>query len=462
MTDTQTISRTGAFYEDLAANLHGRLITPGSDDYDAARQLFIGGTDPKPAAIARVADTEDVSRVILFAHDRDVPLTVRSGGHTDFGSRNADDGLVLDIRDLRSLDIDVDGRTAWAGAGWTADGLTRALQEHGLLVGFGDTGSVGISGITLGGGIGYVARKFGMTIDALLAAEIVTADGQLLLVDPDHEPDLFWAIRGGGGNFGVVTRFKYRLEPVGQVYGGMLVLPATVETVDGFIRAASAASNNLSTIANVMPAPPMPFLPLDLHGKPIVLAFMIALGDVAEGELQMAPFRALATPVADMLRPMAYSEIYMPEDPNYRPNPVQRTFFLDSIDAAKAQAILEALAASDAPLRAVQIRVLGGAMSRVPNDATAFAHRDAPLMAVVVNFTSGEAEDKQKRAAWADALAAELRDRDRRGAYVNFMTLDSEQVDVAYPPATLARLRQIKRRYDPNNMFRGNVNIRPA
>src|SRR3954454_12686806 len=255
MTETQTLTQPAIPYDRLPASLDGRLISPESDDYDATRQLFIGGTDPKPAAIARVADAEDVSRVVSFARDNGVPLTVRSGGHTDFGSRNADGGLVLDIRDLRSLEIDVDGRTAWAGAGWTAEGLTRALQEHGFLVGFGDTGSVGISGITLGGGIGYVARKLGMTIDALLAAEVVTADGQSHLVDSDHEPDLFWAIRGGGGNFGVVTRFKYHLEPVGQVYGGMLVLPATVETVDGFIRAASAASDDLSTIANVMPAP---------------------------------------------------------------------------------------------------------------------------------------------------------------------------------------------------------------
>jgi FAD/FMN-containing dehydrogenase len=462
MTETQTLSRTGIPYDELAGSLHGRLITQRSDDYDSSRQLFIGGTDPRPAAIARVADAQDVSRVVTFARQHGVPLTVRSGGHTDFGHRNADGGLVLDVRDLRSLDVDVAGRTAWAGGGWTAEGLTKALQEHGLLVGFGDTGSVGISGITLGGGIGYVARKLGMTIDSLIAAEIVTADGRTRVVDADNEPDLFWAIRGGGGNFGVATRFKYRLEPVGQVYGGMLVLPATVETIDGFVRAAKSASDDLSTIANIMPAPPMPFVPPDAHGKPIILAFMVALGDVADGERQMAPFRALATPFADMLRPMGYAEIYMPEDPNYRPNPVQRTFFLDTIETTKAAAILDALAASDAPLRAVQLRVLGGAMSRVPNDATAFGYRDAPIMGVVVNFTSGDAEDHRKRATWADGLSARLRDRDRTGSYVNFLTLDDDDVEKAYPEPTLSRLRSIKRRYDPDNLFRGNINITPA
>jgi FAD/FMN-containing dehydrogenase len=300
-----------------------------------------------------------------------------------------------------------------------------------------------------------------MTIDSLLAAEIVTADGRARIVDPEHEPDLFWAIRGGGGNFGVVTRFRFHLEPVGQVYGGMLVLPATAETIEGFIRAASDASDELSTIANVMPAPPMPFLPPDTHGKLIILAFMISLGDVKDGERQMAPFRALATPYSDMLRPMAYSEIYMPEDPDYRPTPVQRDFFLDTIDRGKAEAMIDALDASDAPLRAVQLRVLGGAMSRVPNDATAFGHRDAPIMAVVVNFTTGDAEDHRKRAAWADGLAARLRDA-RTGAYVNFLTLDDDRVESAYPEPTLSRLREIKRRYDPENLFRGNVNITPA
>ena len=186
MTETQTRTQTAIPYDELGAALHGRLIGPESDEYDTARQLFIGGTDPRPAAIARAADAEDVSMVVTFAREHRVPLTVRSGGHTDFGHRNADGALVLDVRDLTSLDVDVDGRIAWAGAGWTAEGLTTALQEQGLLVGFGDTGSVGISGITLGGGIGYVARKLGMTIDALLAAEIVTADGQAHVVDANH------------------------------------------------------------------------------------------------------------------------------------------------------------------------------------------------------------------------------------------------------------------------------------
>jgi FAD/FMN-containing dehydrogenase len=291
---------------------------------------------------------------------------------------------------------------------------------------------------------------------------MVTADGRQLHADKDTNPDLFWAIRGGGGNFGVVTRFKYRLHPVGQVYGGMLVLPATAETVDGFMRAAADAPEELSTIANVMPAPPMPFLPEELHGKMIIFALMGAVGDLEAGERMMAPFRALATPLADMLAPMPYPDIYGPEDPDYRPTPVQRCFFIDHVDLPMAQAIVDALEASDAPLRAVQLRALGGAMARVPTDATAFAHRDAPILAVVVAFHDTTDADKAKRRDWVEELWGRMRQGPDR-TYVNFLTLDDpERISAAYPPETWNRLRQIKARYDPENLFRGNMNIPPA
>jgi FAD/FMN-containing dehydrogenase len=455
-------STTTAPFAQLARPLAGHLITPDTGTYDELRQVFVGGVDPKPAAIARVAHAEDVARTVTFAREHDIPLAVRCGGHSDFGQRTADEGLVLDLRDLRSIDLDTDAQTVWAGAGWDAVELNRATGEQGLIVGFGDTGSVGISGITLGGGIGYLTRKYGMTIDALLAAEIVTADGELLHVDKDTNPDLFWAIRGGGGNFGVVTRFKYRLHPVGQVYGGMLVLPATPETVDGFMRAAADAPEELSTIANVMPAPPMPFLPEELHGKMIIFALLVAVGDLDAGERAMGPFRALATPLADMLAPMPYPDIYGPEDPDYRPTPVQRGFFIDHVDLPMAQAMIDALEASDASLRAVQLRALGGAMARVPDDATAFGHRTAPILAVVVAFHDTTDEDKAKRRDWVE----ELVDRMRQGpdqAYVNFLTMDDpERIRAAYPPETWDRLVSIKSRYDPTNLFRGNMNIPPA
>src|ERR671923_2219903 len=288
----------------LADHLTGRVIAPGDPDYDEARTVFPGGIDRRPALIARVADAGDVSRAIALARDNGLPLSVRSGGHSAAGHSVNDDGIVVDLSDMKGLEIDAERRTAWAETGLTAGEYTTAASAHGLATGFGDTGSVGIGGITLGGGVGYLPRKFGLTIDSLLAAEVVTADGQIRHVDADTEPDLFWAIRGGGGNFGVATRFEYRVQDLGTVVGGMLLLPATPETVAGFVSLATAAPDELSTIANVMPAPPMPFVPPEHHGKLIVFAFMTYAGGVEAGQKAIAPFRALAAPIADMVRPM--------------------------------------------------------------------------------------------------------------------------------------------------------------
>ena len=203
------------------------MLEPGDAGYDEARAVFLGGTDPRPAAIARVANAADVARVVTFARQTGRPLAVRGGGHSNAGHGSIDGGLVLDMRDLTGIDIDVEGRTAWAETGLDASAVTTALGAHGLVLGFGDTGSVGIGGITLGGGVGFLVRAYGLTIDNLLAADVVTADGQLLRVDAQQHPDLFWAIRGGGGNFGVVTRLQFRLHELPQVVGGMLILPAS-------------------------------------------------------------------------------------------------------------------------------------------------------------------------------------------------------------------------------------------
>jgi hypothetical protein len=241
------------------------------------------------------------------------------------------------------------------------------------------TGSVGIGGITLGGGIGYLVRKHGLTIDSLLAAEVVIADGRLLHVDDQTHPDLFWAIRGGGGNFGVVTRFQYRLHEVFTIVGGLL-LPATPAVLAGFLASADAAPEELSTIANVMPAPPLPFVPAEQHGKLVVMATLAYAGDTEAGQRAVAPFRALATPVADLVRPMPYPQIYPPEQEGFHPTAVSRTMLVDAVDRDGSEAIVEHLEASTAPLPVAQLRVLGGAMARVPAEATAFAHRASRLM----------------------------------------------------------------------------------
>ena len=300
--------------DDLRGQLSGRVITPADDDYETARQVKAGGYDLHPKAIVRVKDAQDVARVVAYARDTETELAVRSGGHSGAGHSTTDGGIVIDLAEMKGLDFDHDARTVWAETGLTTGEVTVAAAEHGLAIGFGDTASVGIGGITTGGGIGYLVRKHGMTIDSVLAAEIVTADGKIRTIDTDHDPDLFWAIRGGGGNFGVVTRFQYRLHPVDQVVGGILVLPATAETVEGFIAAAEAAPEELSTIANVMNCPPMPFVPEEHHGSIVILAMLCHVGDAEAGEAAMAPFRALAEPLADLVKPISYPEMYPPEE----------------------------------------------------------------------------------------------------------------------------------------------------
>lgn len=460
----RAFAQEGISIPQLRATLNGRVIAPDGAGYDEARVVFSGEFDRRPAFIVRAADATDVSRVVSLARETGLPLAIRSGGHSSAGHSATDGGIVLDLRDMKALDIDVDGRTAWAETGLTAGEYTTATAAYGLATGFGDTGSVGIGGITLGGGIGYLVRKYGLTIDSLLAAEIVTADGQLLHVDAETHPDLFWAIRGGGGNFGVVTRFQFRLHRVNGVVGGMLMLPATPDVIAAFIAEAEAAPGELSTIANVMPAPPLPFVPAEHHGRLVIMALMCYAGaddNVAFGERAIAPFRALASPIVDMIRPMQYPEMYPPEDPNYHPTATARTMFVDSIDRSVAETIVAYLEASDASVRAAQLRVLGGAMARVPTDATAFAHRASRIMVNVAAFYNG-AEDRALREAWVAEFAAALRQGDA-GVYVNFLGDEGEaRVRAAYPGATWDRLAAVKARYDPTNLFRLNHNIPPA
>jgi FAD/FMN-containing dehydrogenase len=446
---------------DLRSTFSGSVIAPGDPEYDQARHTFYGGIDNHPAVIIRVHNAEEVARVITLARDTGMDISIRSGGHSVVGHSVSDGGIMLDLSDMRDLKINVDERTAWAEAGLTAGEYTTAAAVHGLATGFGDTGSVGIGGITLGGGVGYLVRKYGLTIDDLLAAEIVTADGQVLQVDAKNHPDLFWAIRGGGGNFGVVTRFKFRLHDLGSVYGGMLFLPATPETISSFIALAEAAPEELSAIANVMGAPPMPFLPAEHHGKMLIMAMLVYLGDAVTGERVIAPFRALAAPIADMIKPMQYPEIYPPEDDSYHPTGASRTMFVDSIDRSVAEFILELLQSSTAMMKVAQLRVLGGAMARVPVDATAFAHRKSRIM---VNLAAlyQQPEEKAKHEAWVSDFAAALEQSDH-GAYVNFLGDEgTDRIRAAYPGSTWDRLVAIKSRYDPTNLFHLNQNIPPA
>jgi FAD/FMN-containing dehydrogenase len=444
-----------------AQTIKGEILTPDHAGYDEARAVFMGTIDRRPSSIVRVADAADVAAVIVVARETGSELAIRSGGHSPAGHGVVDDGIVLDLSAMKGLEIDAERRTAWAETGLTAGEYTAAAAAHGLATGFGDAGSVGIGGITLSGGIGFLVRKHGMTIDDLLAAEIVTADGELLRVDADHHADLFWALRGGGGNFGVATRLKYRLHEVDTIVGGMLFLPATPDVIAGFLAEAEAAPEELSTIANVMPAPPMPFVPPEDHGRPVITAMLVYAGDVEAGERALAPFRALAKPVVDMLRPMPYAEMYRPPDANYRPVAVARTILADKVDRELAATMLERIEGSSAPTPVVQLRVLGGAMARVPSDATAFAHRERRILGNVAAMY-GAAEERPIHEAWVADLAGELSGGDP-SAYAAFLGDEGEErTRAAYPGATWEKLAAVKAAYDPENVFRLNQNVPPA
>ena len=336
----------------LRADYADRVVGPDDGSYDAARLVFPGGIDIRPAAIVRPRDAGEVARIVTLARDSGTPLAVRCGGHSPGGLGLVENGIVLDLRDMRGIEIDPEARTAWAQTGLTAGEYTNAVGEHGLATGFGDAATVGIGGITLGGGVGFLSRLHGLTVDSLVAAEIVTADGEVREVDAEREPDLFWAIRGGGGNFGVATRFKFRLQAVDRVVGGMLMQPATPEVLGTFLAEADAAPETLTVITNVMPAPPMPFVPEERHGELVVMALVCFAGAEEDADRVLAPFRSVAEPIVDMVRPIPYPEIYGPEPEGYHPTVAFRNLFTDRVDAAQA---IERLESADAPMRVAAV-----------------------------------------------------------------------------------------------------------
>ncbi|WP_258904622.1 FAD-binding oxidoreductase [Actinokineospora sp. UTMC 2448] len=443
----------------LRAEVGGAVLVPGDPDFDKACTIYLGGLDERPAVVVRPDGVADVARVVAVARETGVALAVKGGGHSPFAL--CDGGIVLDMSTIRDLEIDPETRTAWAGAGLTAGEFTNAAHEHGLALGLGDTGSVGLGGITIGGGIGYLVRKYGLTIDHLLAAEIVTADGELRRVDAENEPDLFWAIRGGGGNFGVVTRLRYNLVELRTVVGGLLVQKATPETISGFVKLAQEAPAELTSIMNIFNAPPMPFVPDELVGTPIIMSMMVYAGEGEAAERALAPFRELDAPIADMIETMPLPGIYPPEDEDEHPIAASRNLFTDTVDLDDATLILDRIAAATADMAATQIRVINGAASAVPADATAYAHRDRDIMINLAAIYSDLADtDNQHR--WVDEFTTALA-KGKPAMYVNFLDNRREgRIREAYPDGTWERLRAIKRTYDPTNVFRVNNNIPPA
>jgi FAD/FMN-containing dehydrogenase len=443
----------------LRDQVRGRIIEPSDDSYEELRTVFYRGYDRRPGLIVRPLDAADVAAVVTAAAVAGAPLAVRSGGHSVAGHGVCEGGVVIDLRDIREVAIDPASRVAVAGTGLTAGDYTTAAGGYGLATGFGDTGSVGIGGITLAGGIGLLVRKYGLTIDSLLAAEIVTADGSTLHVDAESHPDLFWALRGGGGNFGVVTAFRYRLHQVDWVVGGLLAFPATVGLVLDLVAAAAEASDELSAIINVMKAPPLPFVPVEYHGKPVVAFMFVHAGDVDAGQHLADRLRSLAPPIIDMARPMRYPEFFaMEAGPPSVEHEVSHTTFLDVVDDRLVAGILEQVGTSTAPMVVAQLRVLGGAMARVAEDATAFAHRDRKYMTTVGAAYDDPAETETHE-DWIRRFAGILA-TDRPGVYSGLLGRDgADRIRDAYPGPTWDRLAAVKRRYDPHNLFRLNHNI---
>ncbi len=442
--------------------IKGDIILPGDAAYESAREVPNARVDKKPALFVKVRDAADVSRSIHFARRYGLPLSVRAGGHGLNGQALVDDGLVIDMTEFNEIRIDADARTAWAQPGATTGQYTELAQQYGLATPFGDAASVGLGGITLGGGIGFLTRKYGLTIDNLLAVELVTAEGQIVQASATENEDLFWALRGGGGNFGVVTGFQYRLVEAGIVYGGLLGLPATTEVISKYAELALQAPEGLTTISMIMHAPPAPFVPEEAVGKVIFAVFPIFIGSAEEGEKALAPFRALAEPVVDMVGPMPYAAIYeFMREAEVRRRAKVRSGFFDSLDETFVASVLENAPTTPSPFAFFQIRPLGGGrMGEVPAEATAFSHRGANFMVSIVDVWE-DAVDDGANSSWVDTAWDSIKDT-RNGVYSNFLHDDAvERLGEAYRADTLERLAEIKRRYDPTNFFSNNVNIAP-
>jgi len=446
---------------ELRAAFHGDVVAPHDPEYESARLVVNAAVDRRPALIVRPADSADVALTVSLARTEGLELAVRGGGHSFAGHGTSDGGLVLDMSGMRALHVDPQRRIAWAQAGLTAGQYTAEAAKRGLTTGFGDTGSVGIAGLTLGGGIGWLVRKHGLTIDDLLGVELVTADGERLRTDFERHPDLFWALRGGGGNFGVVTRLEYRLHEIDTVVGGMLVLPASPGIVGAFLAAADDAPDELSTIAILARLPPLPFVPEEHHGRLALMVRVAFAGQLKHGHHALAPLRALGTPLADAITPMPYQQLYPAEGPGPgRLRRATRSMFIDHFTEHVESTVFDRVQAGPSAMSAVEIRVLGGAMARVPADATAFSHRQCRLM---VTFGAGYQDQAQAASheAWvADSLAA-MRPASH-GVHVSFLADEgTARVHEAYPADTYQRLAVIKRRYDPTNLFHVNQNIAP-
>ena len=439
------------------------MIAPDADDYNRARRVHNAAVDRHPALIVRPTDADDVALVVAHAQERGLPLVIRAGGHSMGGHSTGDGALVLDLSAMRDVAIDAVERTAWADAGVLAGEYTTVSHAHGLVTPFGDTGRVGVAGIALGGGVGWLVRKHGMTIDSLLAVEIVTADGRRRIASTVEELDLLWGVRGAGANFGVITRLQFRLHPLGNVLAGDILLPASRDVLRRLVPVLLAAPDELTAMPTIMLAPPDPAIPDQHWGRPVVYLSVAWSGSPDAGERALAPLRALGSPINDTVTWQPYPALFSPVDRDEEPTSgvSSRALFLDALDDTMIEVIERRLTEPGAPRAIVQLRVLGGALARVPGDETAFGWRDQPVLLWLITPYQ-EIGRAAAIEAWTAAFRADL-PADGAATCVNFMGAeDTDAVRGAYPAPAYARLRELKRRYDPDNVFRANHNIRPA
>ena len=464
------MAATATDLERLRDDIRGPVFDPDDEGYDAARAIWNGAIDRRPACVARCTGVADVVAAVRFAREHDLLVAVRSGGHGVGGHALCDGGLVIDLTPMKGIRVDPGARTARAEAGVLWGELDRETQLHGLATVGGIVTHTGIAGLTLGGGIGWLTRKHGATVDNLLSVDLVTAEGELLTASEDENPDLFWGIRGGGGNFGVVTSFEYRLHPVGPiVLAGPIFHPLEdAREVLAFYREfIAAAPDELTTIFDLSVPPPLPFLPEEVHGKPVVMVGACYAGSPDEGAEAVRPLKRFGRPIVDLLEPKPYTALQSMFDPlvphgwhRYWKSVELPPLTDDAIDTLVEHS--SALTALTAPKSYCIVFQLGGALARVEEDETAFSQRHA---AHNVNINAVWTEDDpegERHVAWARDFFAAMQPHAGGRVYLNFLGDEgAERVRQAYGDRHYERLVELKRAYDPTNFFRLNQNIEP-
>ncbi len=465
-TDHGTIAP--AAIDSLRKTLRGQVLRPGDDGYDEARQIWNAMIDRHPAVIVRCAGAEDVQRAVEFARTNDLLLAVRGGGHNIAGNAVCDGGLMIDLSPMKSVRVDPENRTARVEPGVTLGEFDRAAQAFGLATPLGINSTTGVAGLTLGGGFGWLSRKYGLTVDNLISAEVVTAKGDLVKASEAENPDLFWAIRGGGGNFGVVTAFEFRLHPVGpEVLAGLMVFPfdRAPELLRRYRDVAAAAPEELSCWVVLRKAPPLPFLPAEVHGKEVLVFPMVHVGSIEAGQRAIEPLRAFGDPIADAVGPHSFVEFQAAFDPLLTPGARNywKSHDFSSLSDGAIDTMIGFAGRLPSPDCEIFIGHLGGAVTRVAPDATAYPHRDAEFV-MNVHGRWQDATDDDRCIAWARDFFDTIAPHATGGVYVNFMPQDEtgqDRIASAFG-GNLERLTQLKGKYDPDNLFRMNQNIRPA